>query len=283
MWLCAIQLSTLSIVTAQEYPVLFTQQKNNIDNLYVYHQGQAKAITSDNSKDSSPMLSPDGKAIVFTSERVGWWKIWSLDVAKESFTQLTDSKGAQYAPAWSPDGSQIVYVSSQQGGSALYIMNADGTSQRRLTPKNTFATMPFWGNDNQIYFSSKVSGLYQIAQISPKGSNMKVLTDSKGNKLMPQPHPKGKGFLYYGDADGDMEIYTASIDGKKITRLTHHKLQDIRPRWSLDGKKIVFERGDKRKNQHIYIMNSDGSEQTQLTFSGYNYAPSFAHNCDRLC
>ena len=96
---------------------------------------------------------------------------------------------------------------------------------------------------------------------------------------MPQPSPDGKGVLFYGDKDGNPEIYLMDTqDETKVTRLTNDPLMDIRPRWSHDGQKIVFERGNKKSSQNIFWMDADGKNQKQLTFEGYNYAPSFVAN-----
>ena len=92
------------------YSVLFTRQKNREDNIYLISaDGKTHQITVNPRKDSSAFLSKDGKHMVFTSERVGWWKIWSMDVEKKTFAQLTDAEQAEYGPYWSPDARRIVF------------------------------------------------------------------------------------------------------------------------------------------------------------------------------
>jgi TolB protein len=58
-----------------------------------------------------------------------------------------------------------------------------------------------------------------------------------------------------------------NADGSNQTRLTHNPGDDAFPRWSFDGKKIVFEHGQGNGTYEIYLMNSDGSNQTPLTNS----------------
>ncbi|MEO9967904.1 MAG: DUF5050 domain-containing protein [Reichenbachiella sp.] len=260
---------------AQEFEILYTSQVNNNDNIYlINHLGRIKQITTHPRKDSSPMISPNGKQMVFTSERVGWWKIWILDLENNDYRQLTNSGSAEYSPSWSLDGSRIVFVSGRNGGAEIYTMNPDGQDIKQLT-SNKKNTMPSWGSDNRIYYSSQVSGVYQIWHMNPDGSDQQQLTSDKGDKLMAQLAPDQKSILYYGNRDGNMEIYTMEVSSENVNRLTDDGLMDIRPRWSPDGKRIVFERGNKRSNQQIYIMDADGSNQLQLTKTGYNYSPSF--------
>ncbi|MEP1781483.1 DPP IV N-terminal domain-containing protein [Reichenbachiella sp.] len=265
-----------SVTYAQEYEILFTKQVNNNDNIYsLNHLGQLTQITDNPRKDSSPMLSPNGKRLVFTSERVGWWKIWLMDMEKNEFRQLTNSGRAEYNPSWSPDGQTILFVSGRSGGSEIYTMNLEGKGVKQLT-SNGSNTLPSWATDGRIYYSSQVSGTYQVWSMKPDGADKKQLTYSKGDKLMAQLSPSKKVILYYGNQDGNMEIYVMDLNSVQTNRLTNDNLMDIRPRWSPDGKQIVFERGNKRNDQQIYIMDADGQNQRQLTQSGYNYAPSFA-------
>lgn len=270
--------------TAQTYPILFTQQENRNDNIYLLTEhGKLHQVTNNSRKDSSPHMSPDGKTIVFTSERAGWWKIWSMDVTSGDVRQLTNSTTAEYAPRWSPSGDEIAFVSTRDGNSEIYLMSRDASNLRNLTNSQTDDETPFWGSDGRIYYSSKIGRFSQLVSIDPNGKGRTVLTTSDGNKNMPQLSPDGKTVLYYGDAHGNPEIYTMTLDDGSVHRLTNHPLQDIRGQWSPDGRQIVFERGDKRRNQQIFVMNADGKSAKQVTSSGYNYAPSFVSDCSMLC
>lgn len=263
-----------SLCSAQN--IIFTRQVNNNDNLMIMDEnGGIKTLTNHSRKDSSPMISPDGKMVVFTSERVGWWKIWTMNLETNEVKQLTNQGSADYSPTWSPDGSQIVFTSSRDGNQEIYVMNKDGSNKVNITKNKSEDVMPQWASDGFIYYATRTNDAYQIARIKPDGSINEILTASNGNKLMPQLSNDGSNILYYGDADGNMEIYLMDMNTKKVSRLTNHPLMDIRPRWSPDNTKIVFERGNKGNNHHIYIMNADGSNVKQLTTKNYNYTPSF--------
>ncbi len=256
---------------ALDSPIVFTKQTNNVDDIYLISpEGDLRQVTDNRRKDSSPRISPDGKHMVFTSERVGWWKIWLMDLQQNSFQQLTDSGNAEYAPCWSPDGSRIAFVSSRDGNSEIYVIERDGSKARNLTRRAGDDTMPHWHRDGRIYFSAEVDGIYQAAVIDADGSNRKVLTSGDVNIFMPQPSPSGDRLLFYSDQGDNLDIFTAAMDGSDRQRLTEHPLLDIRPRWSPDGAAIVFERGDKKQSQHIYWMRADGSGVRQLTESGYS-------------
>lgn len=273
-----------SSIFAGGFPILFTKQKNNSDNIYlITEKGELLPITDHPRKDSSPVVSADGRMIVFTSERVGWWKIWRMDIPDQKFRQLSDSPSAEYAPFWSPSGERIVFVSSRDGNAEIYVMNADGSGLANISNYRGTDSMPFWAADGSIYYSSEMDGVFQIVRCKSDGSGREILSATGGNKFMPQLSPDGQKILFYGDKDGNPEIYTQDLTTQKLQRLTNDPLMDIRPRWSPDGQHIVFENGDKQKNQHIFIMDADGGNKKRLTTRDYNYAPSFVANCQYLC
>lgn len=261
--------------------IIFTKQINNNDNLYILSvDGKTTQLTNHPRKDSSPMVSPDGLHIVLTSERQGWWKIWSMDINGKNPIQLTFSSNAEYSPSWSPDGESIVFISTRDGNQDIYTMSSDGKNQKNVTQSSASDADPFWANNGYIYYASKRDQHYQISRIKPDGTGQEWITNSNGNKFMPQLSNNGSKILYYGDESGNTDIHILDLNTQKSTRLTNHPLLDMRPRWSKDNKFIVFERGNKGNNHHIFIMDTNGENIKQLTFKNYNYTPSFIPNQD---
>ena len=76
------------------------------------------------------------------------------------------------------------------------------------------------------------------------------------------------------------------VDGSNQTRLTYHStvVHDYYPQFSPDGSKIVFVSHLSGNNHEIYIMNIDGSNQTNLTNNiDKDTSPSFPLMGQRLC
>lgn len=84
-----------------------------------------KQITFGHGDDREPHFSPDGKTIVFDSDRAfdGSYDIWTVDIATGQLKQITSSPADEYEPDWSPDGAGIVFISGTgiQGKSVEYI------------------------------------------------------------------------------------------------------------------------------------------------------------------
>lgn len=72
------------------------------------------------------------------------------------------------------------------------------------------------------------------------------------------------------NAQGD--IYVMNDDGSRVRQLTHSALWDVSPRWSPDGKHILFRRdlGAEGQQLDIFMMDADGSNERRLTFHPKN-------------
>ena len=96
--------------------------------------------------------------------------------------------------------------------------------------------------------------------------------------LLSQAHINAKILFVSEDPLTDRSfLYVMDDDGSNVTRLSRQDLSRF-PRWSPDGKQIVFyRRTDKNSSEtNIFIMNADGRYLRQLTFSKYNNHPSFS-------
>ena len=66
---------------------------------------------------------------------------------------------------------------------------------------------------------------------------------------------------FASDREGNWDIFVMNADGSGQTNITNSPASEIRPRWSPDGKKILFQRG----SFELWTMNADGSGQTFVT------------------
>jgi Tol biopolymer transport system component len=96
--------------------------------------------------NNGPRFSPNGKKIVFASQRDGNTEIYVMNADGSEQTRLTDYAGADGFPNWSPNGQQIVFVrtTASDGNSHLFIMNADGSEETQITDGGAQA-FPTWG------------------------------------------------------------------------------------------------------------------------------------------
>ncbi|MXV77216.1 hypothetical protein F4083_09465 [Candidatus Poribacteria bacterium] len=96
--------------------------------------------------------------------------------------------------------------------------------------------------------------------------------------LLSQAHIHAKILFVSEDPLTDRSfLYVMDDDGSNVTRLSHQDLSRF-PRWSPDGKQIVFYRRTEKNSSksNIFIMNAEGRYLRQLTFSNNNNHPSFS-------
>lgn len=106
-----------------------------------------------------------------------------------------------------------------------------------------------------------------IYTVNPDGSELTKLPDSDLKNLWPRWSADGKKIVFYSDhVDYNFtsaEIWTMNADGSDRKQLTHNTYDDTFPTWSPDGTKIAFMRRTSTRIS-IYVMNSDGSNQSEL-------------------
>jgi Tol biopolymer transport system component len=68
-----------------------------------------RQLTDNTYNATRPSVSPDGRYVVFASDRAGAFNIWRIDAGGSNLKQLTSGGGFQ--PYCSPDGQGVVYTS----------------------------------------------------------------------------------------------------------------------------------------------------------------------------
>ncbi|HDY89461.1 MAG TPA: hypothetical protein ENH82_15270, partial [bacterium] len=79
-------------------------------------------ITTSPYNDRNPYWSPDGKNIVFTSNRNGIVNLYSANLVEMTIKPLTNLLTGASSPCWSPDGSKIAFTSFEEGGWDIYLL-----------------------------------------------------------------------------------------------------------------------------------------------------------------
>jgi Tol biopolymer transport system component len=244
-----------------------------------------------NIQDSYPMISADGKRIVFQSNRTGFWQIFIMDADGKNQKQLTNDKFSNTNPILSSDGLKIVFASNRDGNSEIYYMNVDGSSQTRLTNFPGDDSHPHWSPDGRrIIFNSarttqdiSIDWLRQIHEIftmNADGTDVKQITFLKsvssnphfsldGKKIAFRHILKEAGFSWsLNPQPVNSEIFIADADGNNPINLSKSPAYDTWPWWSPDGKYVVFSSNrEKIKNTgQLYVASVNGNSLRQITF-----------------
>jgi serine/threonine protein kinase/Tol biopolymer transport system component len=149
--------------------------------------------------DEGADASPDGRRLVFSSNRSGAREIWVSDVTGENAIALTEFGGPVPGTArWSPDGSLIAFDGRPGASSEIFVVAPGGGVVRQVTDGPGEDARPAWSPDGRwIYFSSDRSGRNEIWRVSPDGRDPVQVTRTGANTVAVS---RDGDWLYYQPA-----------------------------------------------------------------------------------
>ncbi len=235
----------------------------------------------------NPAFSPDGRKIALVSSYKEFPQIYLMNVDGSQMSRLTNPPGQNGTPTFSPDGRQIAFVSNRDGGQTqIYLMNIDGPRAARLTSYQEGASSPSFSPDGRrIAFDASEGLTSQIYVMDRDGSHAVRLSAPPRVHHAPSFSPDGRSitFVCQPESGGSVQICVMNADGSHIRQLTHWPVAGQRivmnanmfPRFSLDGRKIVFT-SMRSGTEQIHAMHTDGSGIVRLTNPpGENFGPAF--------
>ncbi len=230
-------------------------------------------LTNNPARDTQPAWSPDGRKIAFASDRRNGFslEIYVMNADGGGLVQLTSDHPPAVndeSPSWSPDGTKIAFASNRDESYDIYVMNTDGENPVQLTRGRAKEVTPYWSPDGmKIAFTSSDNVLNsEIYVMDVDGKNTVNLTQNpQALNKQPSWSPDGRRIAFESWAVGNHDIYVMDADGKNIVRLNDNFAWDAFPAWSPDGERIAFTSLRNLMGEAIFVMNSDGSNVTQLT------------------
>jgi Tol biopolymer transport system component len=225
----------------------------------------------------SPSFTPNNEEIVFEAiSQNGNGEIYRVE-AKESGTVSSVSFPGKWPRVDSVSG-RVLYTKELTTGNVLVWNNIDGTDEEELTEVYANDVDPRYdrGIADDILFSSDRNGKHQIFSVDLSGVETQIMTNAY-NDRHPYMNTTGSYMAFSSDrgTNSNLDIYKRNSSTGIVTRLTTSNGEDYRPCWSQDESKIAFV-STRTGNPQIWIMNADGTNQTQLSTTGDNDFPSIS-------
>jgi WD40-like Beta Propeller Repeat len=239
-----------------------------------------RALTASPRESFDPAWSPDGKQLVFESDRAtfGRSQLFVMNADGTKQRMLGDiSPANERFPKWSPDGSKIAFEYRLNGRSQIDLINPDGTGLRPLNVGSGENSDPAWSPDGKrLVFTSNRSGKAHIYVVNLDGTGLKRLTSAAAPDRTPAWSPDGRLIVFERDfSSTNAKLFVMNANGSAQRRLTDSTEQEFHPAWSPDGTRIVFAES-RGGDSEIAIVNVDGGGEKLLTSSsGQNLVPEW--------
>ena len=245
--------------------------------------GKAERLTEGLQFDTHPRYSPDGKSLVFISDKSGSNNVWIMDLETKESKALTKDKNQQFQSAeWTPDGEYIVAARGRRN-LKLHLYHKEGGAGAQLIkkPDNLKTQEPAFGADDRyIWYSHRNSAWqynaqfpqYQLSTYDRNTGETQTETARYGSAFSPTLSPDGKWLVYgtrFNDGTGLMLRDMSNGDEKWLAFPVQRDEQEsiatlgVLPAMSFtpDSRFLVASYGGK-----IYKLPVDGGEAINIPF-----------------
>lgn len=253
--------------------LLFSRREGKFVDIWVADSDDKnpRRLTSDSRSNFSPLMTPDGRYIIFNSNRSGTYRIWRMDADGRNAVQLTaeDVNNSDFNPIVAPDGQHVVfnrnYVGDSQPSEILSVSIIDKSPGSVLRVPQHSVFLPQISPDGKrlMYTSYAVESIIRTVYVAAfDGSVAGAVEKSAPYSLMNimKWSPDGKTFTYV-NAEGIQNIWQMSPDGTQKQPITDFKSGRIfNYTWGANGKTIFIVRAI--VNSDLVLIRDAGSSPT---------------------
>ena len=181
-------------------------------------------------------VSPDGKALVFTSSKGANPSIYIYNLETGEKKQITNKQSVDGSPSYSPDGKFITFVSNRAGNPQIYVMELATGQTRPLTKTFNWSDTPQWSPTGEwIVFTGRESPYhpFDIFLVDLTGTQLRRLTTDAGSNEDPTWSPDGRFIAFTSTRDGGRrKLYVMDADGSAPHLIADLPGNSFTPHWS---------------------------------------------------
>ena len=239
--------------------------------IYSFETGQLTNISNNPAFDANPSFSPDGRQIIFNSDRDGNSEIYLMNIDGSGIRRMTNDPAKEAFHAFSPDGTQIVFNSNRENEKVgIYLLNANDPLPQAIklsdTKYNAEIRPGCWSRDGTkiVYMSDAGGEKFNVYSMAVEQGGASLLTDPNTDVMGAAISPDGTyAALAVKTGDGG-ELRVLEIASGKQRTVAVTENTDLAPSWSPDGAMIAFaNKAD--GNTEVFTVSSKGGEVRNVT------------------
>ncbi|MBW8772182.1 MAG: PD40 domain-containing protein, partial [Gemmatimonadetes bacterium] len=203
--------------------------------------GTVTTVTDSLSQNQSPAWAADGRWLYFVSSVDGPFDIYALRLTRRGTPdgtpqRLTTGLGAQ-AISLAPDGMRLAYSAL---ATSANIWTLPGLTP--LTSGLQDVDLFRYSHDGRwILYASNISGTNELYRIPATGGDPEPLTSgSAADNFAPDLSPDGREVAFHSLRTGTRDIFVLPVGGGTVQQVTATPGQEMLPRWSPDGKSLLY-------------------------------------------
>jgi TolB protein len=192
-------------------------------------------------------------------------RAWMHDFANEVLFVMTGVRGSF--------GTKITFAERKAPGQKdVFCAQMDGTNVLQISRGKGVSMLPSFEPSGHVWFTKLMESGSFITRSGMQGKP--VIT---GSGLTMGPIVCENRIFFTSTRDGNSEIYSASMTGTDVKRVTNHPAIDTSPTCGPNGK-LAFVSA-RHGGPQIFVMNQDGSDVKRVTYKGaHNQTPAWCTN-----
>jgi len=201
--------------------------------------GEERHLTDGDATDLSPRFMPDGRQVLFSSNRSGDYQLWRVTVAGGVVSRVRQSGAREWQSDPSRDGRWIAYLSNQDGVETLRLASTVSGETREIVQRKRRVML---GNPH----------------LSPSGETI-VYSSNESNL--------------------GHHVYVADVRTGVVRRISSLVAGACEPRFSPDGTRVVHVRRSHTTADRSWIVEHDlgkGTERVLVDWPALNYDPVYS-------
>jgi Tol biopolymer transport system component/DNA-binding winged helix-turn-helix (wHTH) protein len=247
-----------------------------------FRGGNLFRLSSEGRRLGQFVWAPDGKSIIFTSDRegVGGRRVWKVSINGGPIEPETDALLGKIHPSQMPrsalsiDRRRMAYLDDRVRDSTSWWVRLESAGGKVLSrervlqsPKETDGPR-LSADGTRITFASTLSGAENIWISDTDGRNPLQLTSFSGELVgSPSWSPDGKWLVFDRRPGDHAQVFMIDAEGRNLHALTEGEYENEVPVWSRNGKAVYFA-SDRKGRPELWKHDIASGISTQVTHHG---------------